>query len=129
MWIKKKSYTISDSEEEEEKITEPYEECHKVHRPEFLTWSGEKYEDKKAINVLVCTKNWKIKRMVFLSGKDGTILSSDMKKNYFYFAITFTKEGDHQTEKWRINIIKTQPKRRIVEMIGKLYPGSDNDSL
>lgn len=33
-------------------------------------------------------------------GKDGAILSGNMKKKlYFYFAITFTKEKDHQTEK------------------------------
>lgn len=67
--------------------------------------------------------------MVFLFGKDGAILSGNMKKKlYFYFAITFTKEKDHQTEKWRINIIKTQPKSRIVEMIGRLYPRSVNYS-
>lgn len=47
-----------------------------------LTWSGEKYKDKKGFFVLVCTKRGKRRRMVFLFGKDGAILSGNMKKKH-----------------------------------------------
>lgn len=116
---KKGDYRIRDSEEEEEE--EPSEECHQVHRPE-VNCLVKKIKAKNHFLSLFETKRWKHKRInVFVWERWPSIIRWYEKKTCFYFAIIFTKEGDHQTEKWRINIMTTQSKGSIVEMIGKLY--------
>lgn len=58
----------------------PYEECHKVHTGQKLTWSGEKYKDKKSVRHTCLYKEMKNKKDDVSVWEDGAILSGDMKK-------------------------------------------------